>query len=251
MHKGVLPDMNYTEAADKFIEQILLMKDMVTIRQSADMITHFTFEQQVKIGGYDAMAKRNRILEDMKIGIFEASAQTLKRILQDLDGKVEERQAAMPDMPAEDYQRLKSLTKGLLDKWVDEKFNLAFLKELDSKFQKVCIEEAESIIESFGPEPHDQATKSKIQHIRDLCHIRTLTALQRNWIVPCKHCRSEHAYSFTEDKVKTLVIDGVLELNTKQSIVTSMHDLPYHADLGIHEHAIMLGEIVRKYLRSN
>lgn len=197
------------------------------------------------------MAKRNKMLEDAQIRSFEAAAQTLKRILQDLDGKVEERQAAMPDMPAEDYQKLKSIAKGVLDKWVDEKFNLAFLKELDSKFQKVCVEEAESMIESFGPEPHDQATKSKIQHIRDLCHIRTLPALQRNWIVPCKRCGSEHAYSFTEDKVKTLVSDGVLKLDAKQSIVTSVHDLPYHADLGIHEHAIMLGEIVRKYLQSN
>lgn len=243
--------MNYTEAADKYIEQILFMKDMVTIRQSADKITHLTFEQWVKIGGYNAMAKRNKILEDAQIGSFEAAAQTLERIFQDLDGKVEERQAAMPDMPAEDYQRLKSIAKGVLDKRVDEKFNLAFLKELDSKFQKVCIEEAESIIESFGPEPHDQATKSKIQHIRDLCQIRTLSALKRNWIVPCKHCGSNHVYSFTEDKVKTLVNDGVLKLDTKQSIVTSMLDLPYHADFGIHEHTIMLGEIVRKYLQTS
>ncbi len=241
--------MNYTEAADKYIEQILFMKDMVTIRQSADKIMHFTFEQKVKIGGYDAMAKRNKMLEGAQIGSFEAAAQTLERILRDLDGKVEECQTAMPDMPAEDYQRLKSIAKGVLDKWVDEKFNLAFMKELDSKFQRMCAEEAELIIASFGPEPRDQATKSKMQHIRDLTKIRAIAALQGEWKVPCRRCKSSHKYWFSEDQVKTLVYDGILELHTTQSIMTSMLDLPHYQEYGRHKQTIVLGEIIRLYLQ--
>lgn len=242
--------MNYTETADRYIEQILMMKDVVKLREAVDRVTHIEWEQKLKIGAYDELVKRYRKSEDRNIGTDKTAVQILEQLLQDLDGKDHEHPSPIPYLSNEDYQRLLLEIKGLLDKKINEKFNHAFLEQLDSNFQKVCIDEAKSIIESFGPEPHNQATKSKIQHIKDLCQSRTVPALARTWRILCNRCTAAHAYALTEDQVRTLVHDGFLKLDTTQSNVT-MLDLPYHLDLGRHEQTITLGQLVRQYLQSN
>jgi hypothetical protein len=242
--------MNYTETADRYVEQILMMKDVVKLRDAVDRVTHIEWEQSLKIGGYDELVKRYRKSEDRNIGTVKTAVQISERILQDLDGKDNEHPSPIPDMSDEDYQRLRSEMREFVNKQVNKRFNLAFSEELDSKFQKTCIEEAESIIESCGLEPYDQATKRKIEHISDLCQIRTVPALARTWRLLCNRCTSDHTYSLIEAQVRTLVHDGFLKLDTTQSKLT-MLDLPYHLDLGRHEQTITLGQLVRQYLQSN
>lgn len=245
--------MNYTKTADRYVEQILMMKDVVKLREAVDRVIHLEWEQKLKIGAYDELVKRYRKSEERNIGTVKTAVRIVEQLLQDLDGKDNEHPSPMPDLSDEDYHGIRSEMRELVKKLVNKRFNLAFWKELDSKFQKICVEEAESIIESFGPEPHDEATKSKIEHLKDLCLFGALPALRRSWTLRCKSWKyeHEHVYSFTEDQVRTLVHDGVLKLDTTQSIVTCTLDMVYHRDLGIHAHTTTLGQLVRQYLQSN
>jgi len=250
MDKGVLPDMNYTEVADKYIEQILFMKDVVKVRQQLDAITHFDFKTNLMFAGYEKLVSQYRESVERNRSTDIAAAQILEQFLDEIEKETGIEESSNNNLPTKIREDLQSRLKTIFEKRVQTKVDKALRTDNDRKFQEASRQEAELIIQSLGPSPHDEATRNKIQHIKDLCEAKAYAALGEWWTLPCENCKLRHTYHLSEEQIETLVRDGILELDTKQSR-PSGSELWMSVTQEAHMQTIALAALIREYLESS
>lgn len=242
--------MNYTEAADRYIKQILFMKDEVKVRQQLEMIAHFDFQTKLKFAGYERLASQYRESVERNRSTDIAAAQILEQFLDEIDKETGIQESSNNNLPTKIRKDLRSRLQAIVEKRLQTRIDKALRIDNDRKFQEASRQEAELIIQSLGPLPHDEETLYKIQHIRDLCEAKAYAALGGGWTLRCGHCKLRHTYHLSEQQIETLVSDGILTLATKQSRSSGL-ELVMSMTGEAHTQTIPLATLIRLYLNSN
>lgn len=245
------PRLNYTEAAERYISQIVMLKDKVKLQKQLDQLMHFSFEQKVKIGGYDAMAKAYQKEREKNIRAEALAMLMLEKLFQDSETGEPKTPPLLKTESEEKYKQLWFMLNDRIERIVQVRLKREFSKEIDAKFQGICAAEAELLIKSFGPEPHDEEIANKIRLIRDRCSQSANSALSGGWYVPCDQCKGRHYYELTSDQANILVQDGIIHLDTKKSKCRRITDYPDFVRTEPHTQSITLGSLVRRYLRAS
>lgn len=242
--------MNYTEAADRYIKQILFMKDEVKVRQQLEAIAHFDFQTKLRLIGYVKLANQYRESVERNRSTDIAAVQLLEQFLDGIDKERAFQGASNNNLPTEIREALQSRLRTIFEKRLQTRVDKASRIDNDRKFQEASRQEADLIIQSLGPSPHDEATLNKIQHIKDLCEANAYAALGRGWTLRCEHCKLRHTYHLSEEQIETLVRDGILKLDTKQSTPSGL-ELMMSLTQEAHIQTITLAALIRSYLKSN
>jgi hypothetical protein len=242
--------MNYTEAADRYMKEILFMKDELKVRQQLEAIAHFDFQTKLRLIGYVKLASQYRESVERNRSTDIAAAQILEQLLDEIDKETAIQGSSNNNLPTELREALQSRLRTIFEKRLQTRVDKASRIDNDRKFQEASRQEAELIIQSLGPIPHDGATLNKIQHIRDSCEAKAYAALGGVWTLLCGHCKLRHTYRFSEERIETLVRDGILTLDTKQSRSSAL-ELVMSMTEEAHTQTIPLATLIRLYLNSN